>query len=256
MPMYRPLSGAGFAYPLDELRDELDRLWTSLTAAPPLHGWGVRPGSDVFPAVNVSESDDCIAIEAELPTKSRGFTLGESLDWKWEFMIGGVTLSLKDLERLSAKRSPLVQHKGAWIELRPADLKYAERFCSAKPGLSLDDALRLTATDGDTLMRLPVHRFEGGPRLQAVLEQLRRQQVSMLFAEQLPAGKALQRVSSLGGVPIAAAPLVADGLAAEPDGNGNLVATLAANTCLIVNGLGGRCDPSGEQALNQRWKAI
>ncbi|MDP4682549.1 MAG: metal ABC transporter substrate-binding protein, partial [Cyanobium sp. MAG_137] len=69
---------------------------------------------------------------------------------------------------------------------------------------------------------------------QAVLGQLRRQQVPMLFAEQLPAGKALQRVSSLSGVPIAAAPLVADGLAAEPDGNGNLVATLAANTCLIV----------------------
>ena len=91
---------------------------------------------------------------------------------------------------------------------------------------------------------------------QAVLEQLRRQQVPMLFAEQLPAGKALQRVSSLSGVPIAAAPLVADGLAAAPDGNGNLVATLAANTCLIVNGLGGRCDPSGQQALSQRWQAI
>ena len=91
---------------------------------------------------------------------------------------------------------------------------------------------------------------------QAVLEQLRRQQVPMLFAEQLPAGKALQRVSSLSGVPIAAAPLVADGLAAEPDGNGNLVATLAANTCLIVNGLGGRCDPSGQQALSQSWQTI
>ena len=72
MPMYRPLSGAGFAYPLDELRDELDRLWTSLTAAPPLHGWGVQPGSDVFPAVNVSESDDCITIEAELPGLDAG----------------------------------------------------------------------------------------------------------------------------------------------------------------------------------------
>ena len=91
---------------------------------------------------------------------------------------------------------------------------------------------------------------------QAVVEQLRREQVPMLFAEQLPAGKALQRVSSLSGVPIAAAPLVADGLAAEPDGNGNLVATLAANTCLIVNGLGGRCDPSGQQALSQRWQVI
>ena len=91
---------------------------------------------------------------------------------------------------------------------------------------------------------------------QAVLEQLRREQVPMLFAEQLPAGKALQRVSSLSGVPIAAEPVVADGLAPEPGGNGNLVATLAANTCLIVNGLGGRCDPSGQRALSQRWGAI
>jgi zinc/manganese transport system substrate-binding protein len=91
---------------------------------------------------------------------------------------------------------------------------------------------------------------------QAVVEQLRRERVPMLFAEQLPAGKALQRVSSLSGVPIATSPLVADGLAAEPDGYGNLVATLTANTCLIVNGLGGRCDTSGQQALNQRWQAI
>lgn len=91
---------------------------------------------------------------------------------------------------------------------------------------------------------------------QAVVEQLRRERVPMLFAEQLPAGKALQRVSSLSGVPIATSPLVADGLAAEPNGYGNLIATLAANTCLIVNGLGGRCDASGQQALSQRWQAI
>ena len=69
-----------------------------------------------------------LAITAELPEKSRGFTLGETLDWHWEFMIGGVTLNLRDLEKLSAKRSPLVQHKGAWIELRPLDLKNAEKF--------------------------------------------------------------------------------------------------------------------------------
>ncbi|HYP03919.1 MAG TPA: DEAD/DEAH box helicase [Cyanobium sp.] len=116
-----------------------------------------------------------LAIEAELPAASRGFSLGEGLSWKWELMIGGVTLSLKDLERLAAKRSPLVQHKGAWIELRPSDLKNAERFCAADPPLSLDDALRLTATEGDNLMRLPVHRFLAGPRLQAVLEQYHQQ---------------------------------------------------------------------------------
>ncbi|MFM7695922.1 MAG: SNF2 helicase-associated domain-containing protein, partial [Vulcanococcus sp.] len=72
-----------------------------------------------------------LAITAELPEKSRGFTLGETLEWRWEFMIGGVTLNLRDLEKLSAKRSPLVQHKGAWIELRPLDLKNAEKFCAA-----------------------------------------------------------------------------------------------------------------------------
>ena len=116
-----------------------------------------------------------LAIQAELPAQGRGFSLGEDLEWSWELMIGGVTLTLKDLERLAGKRSPLVQHKGAWIELRPGDLKNAEKFCAADPPLSLDDALRLTATEGDTLMRLPVHRFEAGPRLQTVLEQYHQQ---------------------------------------------------------------------------------
>ncbi len=116
-----------------------------------------------------------LAIKAELSEASRGFTLGESLNWSWELMIGGVTLTLKELERLAGKRSPLVLHKGAWIELRPNDLKNAERFCTNNPEISLDDALRLTATEGDTVMKLPVHSFEAGPRLQGVLEQYHQQ---------------------------------------------------------------------------------
>lgn len=63
MPVHR----TGFSLPIDELRDELDRLWTSLVTAPPLHGWGSRPGQGVFPAVNVREADDSISVEAELP---------------------------------------------------------------------------------------------------------------------------------------------------------------------------------------------
>ncbi len=116
-----------------------------------------------------------LAIKGELPEQSRGFTLGESLSWSWDLMIGGVTLTLRELERLAGKRSPLVRHKGAWIELRPNDLRNAERFCSNTPDLSLDDALRLTATEGELLMRLPVHQFDAGPRLQAVLEQYHQQ---------------------------------------------------------------------------------
>lgn len=63
MPTYR----AGFAHPLEDLRDEFDRFWNTLTAAPPLHGWGTRLAGPAFPAVNVAESDDAVTVEAELP---------------------------------------------------------------------------------------------------------------------------------------------------------------------------------------------
>lgn len=62
----------GFAHPLDELRDELDRLWGNLVAAPPLHGWGSRPSTSAFPAVNVRETDDAVVVEAELPGLDTG----------------------------------------------------------------------------------------------------------------------------------------------------------------------------------------
>ena len=92
---------------------------------------------------------------------------------------------------------------------------------------------------------------------QAVVKQLKAEQVPMLFSEQRPPSKALQRISALSGVPLSAEPLVADGLAPAGDGSASsLVATLSANTCLIVNGLKGRCDVASRQALIQSWQAI
>ena len=92
---------------------------------------------------------------------------------------------------------------------------------------------------------------------QAVVKQLQQEQVPMLFSEQLPPSKALERISALSGVPLSAEPLVADGLAPASDGSASsLVATLSANTCLIVNGLGGRCDRASQQTLIQSWQAI
>jgi ABC-type Zn uptake system ZnuABC Zn-binding protein ZnuA len=93
---------------------------------------------------------------------------------------------------------------------------------------------------------------------QAIIHQLKREQVPVLFAEQLPASKALQRISTLSGVPLAPAPLVADGLAKARDNSGSsdLIATLTANTCLIVNGLHGRCDKASQRNLIRQWEAI
>jgi hypothetical protein len=98
-----------------------------------------------------------------------------------------------------------------------------------------------------------------------VLAQLKRDKVTMLFAETLPASKSLQRISALSGVPIAPAPLVADGLAkgaalagaqGSPALGSSLVATLTTNTCLIVNGLKGRCDQAGQRRVVQQWAKI
>ena len=116
-----------------------------------------------------------LAIKAELNEKSYRFALGESLDWSWELMIGGIQLSLKELEHLMKKKSPLVQYKGIWFELRPNDLKNAEKFINCSPEISLDEALRLTATENNTFKKLPVHKFEAGPKLKNILEQYHQQ---------------------------------------------------------------------------------
>jgi zinc/manganese transport system substrate-binding protein len=71
-----------------------------------------------------------------------------------------------------------------------------------------------------------------------------------LFTEQTPAPKSLARISSLSGVPIAPQALRAD------SGGANLMSTLTANTCLIVEALGGRCDRTGQAALIRDWSQI
>jgi len=70
MPVQRP----GFALPLDELRSELDRFWTTLLVTPPSPaGQDQRPfqgratGRGMFPAVNVCETAEGFIVEAEIP---------------------------------------------------------------------------------------------------------------------------------------------------------------------------------------------
>ena len=74
--------------------------------------------------------------------------------------------------------------------------------------------------------------------------------VRSLFAEQTPAPKSLARISSLSGVPIAPQALRAD------SGGANLISTLTANTCLLVEALGGRCDRTGQATLIRAWSRI
>lgn len=83
-----------------------------------------------------------------------------------------------------------------------------------------------------------------------LVQQLQQLKPGALFSEQLPPSRAMVRISALTGVPIAGRSLPAD------NGGDDLMVTLTANTCLIVDELGGRCDRSGQAALVRQWSAI
>ena len=69
--LFQPPFG-GFAQPLEDLRDEFDRLWTSLAEPQSPQGRAFRRSAAATPPLNVSESDDAITVEAELPGLSAG----------------------------------------------------------------------------------------------------------------------------------------------------------------------------------------
>ena len=72
MPPFRAGFPLNLAPQFEELRDELDRVWNTITTAPPLQGWAARQATGPFPAVNVRETDDAITVEAELPGLDAG----------------------------------------------------------------------------------------------------------------------------------------------------------------------------------------
>ena len=95
--------------------------------------------------------------------------------------------------------------------------------------------------------------------LSTAVQRLRQERVPALFSETWPASRALTRISELSGVTLAPQALRADGLApatGQSSSDGDLMATLTANTCLIVDQLGGRCDRSAQEQLIRQWQAI
>lgn len=115
-----------------------------------------------------------IKAQASQPEK-QSIGLASLLNFKWELSIGGQTLSKAQFDRLVALNSPLVEINGEWVELRPQDVKAAQAFFATRknqPGLSLEDALRLSTGDTLSLEKLPVVSFEASGPLQDLLTTL------------------------------------------------------------------------------------
>lgn len=118
-----------------------------------------------------------LRIKASTPTKQKKGKLGlqSLLNFEWELSIGGQTLSKKEFDRLVAQNSPLVEINGEWVELRSQDIRSAQSFFAARKDqttLSLEDALRISTGDTQTIEKLPVVSFEASGALQELVTTL------------------------------------------------------------------------------------
>jgi SNF2 family DNA or RNA helicase len=102
-----------------------------------------------------------LSIRAE--SRQGGIGLQSLLAFQWELTLGGQRVSQAEFERLIRQGSPLVEINGEWVELRPGDVRAAQAFLSSRKdqmSLSLEDALRLSAGESQTIEKLPVVNFE------------------------------------------------------------------------------------------------
>ncbi|MGI2906759.1 DEAD/DEAH box helicase [Tolypothrix sp. VBCCA 56010] len=114
-----------------------------------------------------------LKITAQTENKKQGrLGLQSLLNFEWQLAIGGQTISKAQFDRLVALNSPLVEINGEWVELRTQDIKTAQAFFASRKEqmtLSLEDALRLSTGDTQTIEKLPVVSFEASGALQELV---------------------------------------------------------------------------------------
>jgi superfamily II DNA or RNA helicase len=98
------------------------------------------------------------------------FGLQGLLQYNLEVALGGIVLSVEELERLATLKVPLVHWRGQWVELRPEDIQAALRALTraAQGTLTVVEALR-AAAEG-VLDDLPLSEFRAGGVLGALLD--------------------------------------------------------------------------------------
>ncbi|MBC7823883.1 MAG: ATP-dependent helicase, partial [Candidatus Parcubacteria bacterium] len=118
-----------------------------------------------------------LKIQASTLTKQKKGQLGlqSLLNFRWELAIGGHSIPKAEFDRLVALNAPLVEINGEWVELRSQDIKAAQAFFAARKDqttLSLEDALRISTGDTQSIEKLPVVSFEASGALQELVTTL------------------------------------------------------------------------------------
>jgi zinc/manganese transport system substrate-binding protein len=233
-----------------------------------INGYGLTPAlEEISHAVKVAE----IAVpdspelnhSADHSETHHGHAHGDRDPHMWhdprqtQAMLGLVS---QQLQQLRPQAAPQIQRRAEAMKrsLNDLDRWNRQQFATISGPRILASGHRAFASLARAYQLQELAVVDGGSTSEALRPQalanavstLKQKGVRSLFAEQQPASKALQRISSLSGVPLAAQPLLAD------SGGDNLMATLTANTCVIVDALGGRCNQASGAELVRAWSAI
>ena len=90
-----------------------------------LPAWWTRKGT------SLRLSARAVVTAPKAPNKS-GLSLDELLNFHWQVALGDHVLTLQELKALSKIKTPLVQVKGQWVELDPAEIQAAIAFWKSK----------------------------------------------------------------------------------------------------------------------------
>ena len=88
--------------------------------------------------------------------------------------------------------------------------------------------------------------------IKSVLNELKKDNVKVLFSEQKPASKLLRNLSRQSSIPISKDQIFVDGLMME----GSIVSVAVHNTCSIVNSLGGKCNEEEGTNIDKNWRNL
>jgi SNF2 family DNA or RNA helicase len=109
------------------------------------------------------------------PKKGERLSLNSLVQYNLQLIIGDRVISEKDFKQLLDQKSPLVEINGEWITLQPADVRAAQSILnkSNEPlSLSVEDALRISIGENQTLAKLPVVNFEASGVLQEFIHNI------------------------------------------------------------------------------------
>ena len=116
-----------------------------------------------------------VKVKAQAPKKGQKLGLQSLLNYKWELAVDDQTLSPEEFQQLLAQQSPLVEVNGKWLALQPSEVKAAQNLLKARDehkNLSVEDAVRLTSGETQTMGKLPIIDFEASGALQELITNL------------------------------------------------------------------------------------